>query len=116
MIFSVPLTHVLLQEKLQKIEVDISTSIGVGETTTSRPTSRRCLWISGGLNLHQTQFYNLGKEVEVVKGYRYLGDQLDKRRDWKLNINAVYRKRQNRLCFVRKLGSFNVCSKMLQIV
>ena len=34
----------------------------------------------------------LGEEVEVVEGYRYLGDHLDNRLDWKCNTEAVYRK------------------------
>ena len=57
----------------------------------------------------------LGEEVEVVEGYRYLGVHLDNRLDWKCNTEAVYRKGQSRLYFLRKLRSFNVCSKMLHI-
>ena len=33
--------------------------------------------------------------------------------DWKQQTEAVYKKGQSRLCFLRKLRSFNVCSKML---
>ena len=54
-------------------------------------------------------------EVEVVEGYRCLGVQLDNRLGWKFNTEALYRKRQSRRFFLRKLKSFNVCSKMLHI-
>lgn len=35
------------------------------------------------------------------------------RRTWKTNAETVYKKENNRLCFLRKLRSFNVCSKMM---
>ena len=53
--------------------------------------------------------------MEVVEGYRCLGVQLDNRLGWKFNTEALYRKRQSRRFFLRKLKSFNVCSKMLHI-
>lgn len=37
----------------------------------------------------------LGEKVDVVKGYRYLGVDLDNRLNWKRNTEAVYRKRQS---------------------
>ena len=57
----------------------------------------------------------LGEEVEVVEGYRYLGVHLDNRLDWKCNTEAVYRKGQSRLYFLRKLRSFNVCRNKLRV-
>lgn len=42
-------------------------------------------------------------EVEAVEGYKYLGDQ---RLDWKCITEAVYRKRQRGLYFLRKLKVF----------
>ena len=57
-----------------------------------------------------------GEEVEVDEEYRYLGVYLDSRLDWKCNIEAVFKKGHNRLCFLRKLMSFNVCTKMLHIL
>ena len=60
-------------------------------------------------------FSILGEEVKVEEGYRYLAVHLVNRLDWEYNTEAVYRKGQNRLCFLRKLRSFNVCSKMLHI-
>ena len=53
----------------------------------------------------------MGEEVEMVEGYIYL----DNRLDWQSNTEAVYRKGQSRLYFLRKLRSFNMCSKMLHI-
>lgn len=57
----------------------------------------------------------MGEEVEVVVSYKYLRVHLDKRLDWNCNSEAVYREGQGTLYFLRKLRSFNVCSKMLQI-
>ena len=39
----------------------------------------------------------------------------DNRLDWKSNTKVVYKKGMSRLYFLRKLRSFNVCSKMLEI-
>ena len=57
----------------------------------------------------------LGEDVELVKEYKYLGVSIDNRLNWKTNINAVYKKGMSRLFFLRKLRSFNVCSKMLEM-
>lgn len=57
----------------------------------------------------------LEEEVEVVKGYRYLGVHLDNTLGWKSNTKVAYRKGPSRLYFLRKLRSFNVWSKMLHI-
>ena len=57
----------------------------------------------------------LGKEVEVVEEYKYLGLQLDNKLEWKCNTEYISKKGQSRLYFLRKLRSFNVCTKMLHI-
>ncbi|XP_041950480.1 uncharacterized protein LOC121711184 [Alosa sapidissima] len=57
----------------------------------------------------------MGDEVEVVENYTYLGVHLDNKLDWKCNTEAVYRKEQSRLYFLRKLRYFNVCSRMLNM-
>ncbi|KAJ8273972.1 hypothetical protein COCON_G00085970 [Conger conger] len=54
-----------------------------------------------------------GVNVEVVSTYKYLGVQLDNKLDWSANTEALYRKGQSRLYFLRRLRSFNVCSKLL---
>ncbi|KAI4875625.1 hypothetical protein NFI96_009276 [Prochilodus magdalenae] len=46
---------------------------------------------------------------------RYLGLHLDERLDWTANTDILYRKGQSRLYFLRRLGSFNVCRKLLQM-
>ena len=56
-----------------------------------------------------------GEVVVEVEDYKYLGVVIDNRLDWKSNTEAVYRKGMSRLCFLRKLSSFKVCSKMLEI-
>ena len=56
-----------------------------------------------------------GEVVEEREDYKYLGVVTDNRLDWKSKIEAVYKKGMSRLYFLRKLRSFNVCSKMLEI-
>ena len=56
-----------------------------------------------------------GVDVEVVRTYKYLGLQLDNKLDWTANMEAVHRKGQSRLYFLRRLGSFNICKKLLQM-
>uniref|UniRef100_A0A3Q3FR50 Centrosomal protein 78 n=1 Tax=Labrus bergylta TaxID=56723 RepID=A0A3Q3FR50_9LABR len=57
----------------------------------------------------------LGEDVSVVEEYKYLVVNIDDRLNWKANTQAVYKKGMSRLYFLRKLRSFNVCSKMLEI-
>ncbi|KAI4880336.1 hypothetical protein NFI96_004093 [Prochilodus magdalenae] len=56
-----------------------------------------------------------GVEVEMDKTYRYLGLHLDDRWDWSANTDILYRKGQRQLYFLRRLGSFNICRKLLQM-
>ncbi|KAI3356294.1 hypothetical protein L3Q82_017188, partial [Scortum barcoo] len=56
-----------------------------------------------------------GEVVEEVEDYKYLGVVIDNRLDWKSNSEAVYKKGMSRLYFLRKLRSFNVGSRMLEI-
>ena len=57
----------------------------------------------------------LGENVTVVEDYKFLGVHLDNRLNWRTNTEAVYKKGMSRLYFLRKLRSFNVCSKMLEM-
>ncbi|AWP16803.1 Hypothetical protein SMAX5B_003407, partial [Scophthalmus maximus] len=57
----------------------------------------------------------LGEEVETVEDYKYLGVNIDNGLNWKTNSLAVYKKGMSRLYFLRKLRSFNVCSRMLEM-
>nr|XP_008299465.1 PREDICTED: snaclec trimecetin subunit alpha-like [Stegastes partitus] len=45
----------------------------------------------------------------------YLVVYLNSRLSWRTNTDSVYRKGMSRLCFLRKLRSFNVCSRMLEV-
>ncbi|KAI4891855.1 hypothetical protein NFI96_000197 [Prochilodus magdalenae] len=54
-----------------------------------------------------------GVDVEVVRSYRYLGVHLDERLDWSVNTDSIYKKAQSRLYFLRRLGSFRICQKLL---
>ncbi|KAI3363977.1 hypothetical protein L3Q82_001574 [Scortum barcoo] len=47
-----------------------------------------------------------GDCVEVVHTYKYLGVQLDDKLDWTANTDALCRKGQSRLYFLRRLASF----------
>ncbi|KAG5262251.1 hypothetical protein AALO_G00293860 [Alosa alosa] len=44
---------------------------------------------------------------------KYLGIHLDNKLDWSVNTEALYKKGQSRLYFLKRLRSFNVCSKLL---
>ena len=54
-----------------------------------------------------------GVSVEVVNTYKYLGVHIDNKLDWSANTDALYKKGQSRLYFLRRLRSFNVCNKLL---
>ena len=54
-----------------------------------------------------------GGEIETVQICKYLGVVLDNKLEWSANIEAVYRRGQSRLFFLRRLMSFNVCSDMM---
>lgn len=58
----------------------------------------------------------LGRDFKLVEEYKYLGVTVDSQLKWKANSTAVYKKGCSRLYFLRKLRSFNVCSKMLEIL
>src|SRR4029434_7205442 len=40
---------------------------------------------------------------------------MDNKLDWSANVDAIYKKGQSRLYFLRRLRSFNVCNKLLRI-
>ena len=54
-----------------------------------------------------------GQAVEIVHSYKYLGVIIDDKLNWKKNSDALYKKAQSRLFYVRKLRSFDVCQQML---
>ena len=56
-----------------------------------------------------------GVSVEVVNTYKYLGVHMDNKLDWSANVDAIYKKGQSRLYFLRRLRSFNVCNKLLRM-
>ena len=57
----------------------------------------------------------MGGDVESVEDYKYLGVTINHTLDLRSNTKAVYKKGMSRLYFLRKLRSFSVCSKMLEI-
>ena len=56
-----------------------------------------------------------GGPIEIVSSYKYLGVLLDDKLNWSMHAKSVYKKVQSRLFFLRKLRSFNVCNKMLNM-
>ena len=50
-----------------------------------------------------------------MQSYRYLGVHLDSKLDWSVNTDAVYRKGQSRLFFLRRFRSFDICGEMLHM-
>ncbi|XP_059829971.1 uncharacterized protein LOC132396450 isoform X1 [Hypanus sabinus] len=56
-----------------------------------------------------------GVSVDIVEDYRYLGIRMDNKLDWSKNTEAVYKKGQNHLYFLRRLRSFNICRMMLRM-
>ncbi len=51
----------------------------------------------------------------MVPTYKYLGIHLDNKLDWSLNTDALYRKKQSRLFFLRRLRSLDISREMLQM-
>ena len=56
-----------------------------------------------------------GDNVENVKEYKYLGTIFDYKLNWSANTDAVIKKCQQRLHFLRKLRSFNVNERVLSL-
>ena len=56
-----------------------------------------------------------GHSVEVVEDYKYLGVFIDNKLNWAKNTEALYKKGQSRLYFLRRLRSFNICRTMLRM-
>ena len=56
-----------------------------------------------------------GEQVEMVDSCKYLGLHVNKKLDWSDNTDALYKKGQSRLFFLRRLRSFDVCSRLLRM-
>ena len=56
-----------------------------------------------------------GTNVDIVEDYKYLGVYIDNKLDWAKNTEALYKKGQSRLYFLRRLRSFNICRTMLRM-
>ena len=56
-----------------------------------------------------------GTDVDLVDTYKYLGMVLDNKQEWIAKMEAVYKRGLSRLYFLRRLRSFNVCNRMLQM-
>ena len=55
-----------------------------------------------------------GVEIETVDLYKFLGVHINNKLDWSDNTEALYRKSQSRLFFLRRLRSFDVCGRLLR--
>ncbi|KAI3366017.1 hypothetical protein L3Q82_009845, partial [Scortum barcoo] len=103
-----------LGEKLQVMGVDDSMISWITDYLTGRPQFVRLGSVLSDVVIQELR-RELGEVVEEVEDYKYLGVVIDNRLDWKSNTEAVYKKGMSRLYFLRKLRSFNVGSRMLEI-
>ena len=55
-----------------------------------------------------------GVPVDTVEEYKYLGVYLNNKLDWTRHAEAVYKKGQSRLFFLRRLRSFGVSRTLLK--
>ena len=55
------------------------------------------------------------EQVEMVDSYKFLGVYVNNKLDWSDNTDALYKKGQSRLFFLRRLRSFDVCNKLLKM-
>ncbi|KAI3354447.1 hypothetical protein L3Q82_018506, partial [Scortum barcoo] len=126
----------LLGEKLQVMGVDDTVISWITDYLTGRPQFVRLGSVLSDVVNHQRLNVNKTREmvidfrrkkmpsqplrirgevVDEVEDYKYLGVVIDNRLDWKSNTEAVYKKGMSRLYFLRKLRSFNMGSRMLEI-
>ena len=56
-----------------------------------------------------------GKQVEQVNSFKYLGVVIDSKVTWTENVDNIVQKLKPRMYCLRKLQSFNVDTKLLQI-
>lgn len=56
-----------------------------------------------------------GEEIEIVTEYKYLGLIIDHKLSWDQCADAVFKKGQQRLYFLRKLNYFNVDKTILTL-
>ena len=56
-----------------------------------------------------------GEEVEIVGEYKYLGSIIDCKLDWSPNALVLLKKGNQPLYFMKKLKSFSVCPKLLEL-
>lgn len=56
-----------------------------------------------------------GVSVDMVEDYKYLGVHMNNKSDWTKKSEAVYKKGQSPLYFLRRLKSFNICRTMLKM-
>ena len=56
-----------------------------------------------------------GEEVEIVGEYKHLGSIIDCKLDCSPNALALLKKGNQRLYFMKKLKSFSVCPKLLEL-
>ncbi|KAK0152207.1 hypothetical protein N1851_006440 [Merluccius polli] len=56
-----------------------------------------------------------GDEIEMVDSYRFLVVHINNKLDWTDNTEGLYRKGQSRLFFLRRLRSFDMCSRLLKM-
>ncbi|XDV22955.1 hypothetical protein PO909_027697 [Leuciscus waleckii] len=56
-----------------------------------------------------------GRDIEFVDEYRYLGTVIDNKLNFNANTDAICKKVQQRMFFLRKMNSFKVCSVLMTL-
>ena len=56
-----------------------------------------------------------GVEIETMDTYKFLGVHINNKLDWTDNTEALYRKSQSSIFFLRRLRSFDMCGRLLKM-
>ena len=54
-----------------------------------------------------------GSEVEIVNHFKFLGIQISANLKWKINVDQIVSRAQQRLYFLQRLGSFGVSQALM---
>ena len=57
-----------------------------------------------------------GIEIDLVENYKYLGTVFDNSLWFQTNTEAISKKVQQSLCFLKKMNYFKVCTKMMTVL
>ncbi|KAI3367638.1 hypothetical protein L3Q82_026475 [Scortum barcoo] len=105
----------LLRDKLSRMGVDPQLMDWISDLPHWQTTTKELVIDFGRSRPRPRPVLLEGAEVEAVDSYRYLGLWIDNKLDWTTHTSHLYGKTQSRMYFLRRLRSFNICSKLLQM-